>query len=106
MKRKRETNKLEIRKIPVPKGDAHIPPPGGMGIMPVHEFTMGDVEDPDLYAAEPMWKWQSSEMGQWVMEHAVETPFWHRHVDPYSYGYKYYIVAYVLENFTLGEPKI
>ena len=63
----------------------------------VHEFTMGDVEDPDLYAAEPMWKWQSSEMGQWVMGHAVETPFWHRHVDPYSYGYKYYIVARLAE---------
>lgn len=63
----------------------------------VHRFTMGDVEDPDLYAAEPMWKWQSSEMGQWVMEHAVETPFWHRHVDPYSYGYKYYIVARLAE---------
>jgi hypothetical protein len=59
----------------------------------VHSFTMGDVEDPDLYAAQPIMEWQQSEIGQWVMEHAVETPFWHRHVDPYTYGYKYYIIA-------------
>ena len=54
----------------------------------VHSFTMGDVEDPDLYAAQPIHEWQQSEQGQWVMEHAVETPFWHRSVDPASYGHK------------------
>lgn len=32
---------LSIKKIPVPKGDSHIEPPNGMGLMPVHEFTMG-----------------------------------------------------------------
>lgn len=63
----------------------------------VHEFTMGDVEDPDLYAAEPIWQWQQSEMGRWVMEHAVETPFWHRYADPSMYGYKYYIIARLKE---------
>jgi hypothetical protein len=31
----------------------------------VHEFTMGDVEDPDLYAAEPLYKWQESAEGKW-----------------------------------------
>ena len=59
----------------------------------VHEFTMGDVDDPDLYAAEPMWKWQQSEQGQWVMEHAVETPAWYRIPDTMQYGYKYQIRA-------------
>jgi hypothetical protein len=63
----------------------------------VHEFTMGDVEDPDLYAAQPLHEWQQSEEGQWVMEHAVETPFWHRHIDPYDYGYKYYVIARLKE---------
>jgi hypothetical protein len=29
----------------------------------VHEFTMGDVEDPDIYAAEPLLAWQKSEAG-------------------------------------------
>jgi hypothetical protein len=63
----------------------------------VHEFNMGDVEDPDLYAAEPLWNWQQTEAGQWVMAHAVETPFWHRTVDPASYGHKYYIIARLSE---------
>jgi hypothetical protein len=63
----------------------------------VHSFTMGDVEDPDLYAAQPIHDWQQSEMGQWVMKHAVEAPFWHRSVDPASYGHKYYIIARLKE---------
>lgn len=59
----------------------------------VHTFTMGDVEDPDLYAAHPLWEWQQSEQGKWIMEHAVETPIWHRTVDVYNYGHKYSISA-------------
>ena len=59
----------------------------------VHTFTMGDVEDPDLYAAEPLYQWQQSEIGQWVMEHAIETPCWHRQADPYNHGYQYAITA-------------
>jgi len=63
----------------------------------VHEFGMGDVEDPDLYAAQPLYDWQQSEQGKWVMEHAIETPFWHRHIDPFQYGYRYYVVARLSE---------
>jgi len=59
----------------------------------VHRFTMGDVEDPDLYAAEPIIKWQNSEQGAWVMEHAIESPIWHRMVDHASFGYTYVIRA-------------
>ncbi len=59
----------------------------------VHTFTMGDVEDPDLYAAQPLWEWQESEQGKWVMTHAVETPVWHRTADTYNYGYRYAITA-------------
>jgi len=59
----------------------------------VHSFSMGDVEDPDLYAAEPLIKWEKSEAGQWVMNNAVETPSWHRMADPYNYGYRYEIRA-------------
>ena len=63
----------------------------------VHKFTMGDVEDPDLYAAEPLLAWQHSEMGEWVMARAVETPEWHRHADVMSYGYQYAVVAKLKE---------
>lgn len=59
----------------------------------VHSFTMGDVEDPDLYAAQPLYEWQESEFGQWVMKNAADTPTWHRQADPISYGYKYVIRA-------------
>lgn len=58
-----------------------------------YEFTMGDVDDPDLYAGEPLYKWQNSEEGKWIMAHAIETPMWHRMADIVSYGYKYRVTA-------------
>ena len=63
----------------------------------VHEFTMGDVEDPDLYAAGPILDWQKSPAGEFVMEHAVEKPYWIRQVDHSSYGYRYRIMARLSE---------
>jgi hypothetical protein len=59
----------------------------------VHTFTMGDVEDPDLYAAQPLHEWENSDAGQWVMTHSCETPSWYRMADTISYGYKYEIRA-------------
>lgn len=59
----------------------------------VHRFSVGDVEDPDLYAADPLIKWEQSEIGQWVMKNACETPTWNRTADFVSYGYKYEIHA-------------
>lgn len=59
----------------------------------VHRFKMGDVEDPDLYAAQPLLDWQHSESGKWVMEHAVEVPMWHRHQTPMDYDIGYAVTA-------------
>jgi len=59
----------------------------------VHRFRLGDVEDPDLYAAEPIYNWEKSEPGQFVMKHAIGQPEWHRHHDMYGYGHEYAIVA-------------
>jgi hypothetical protein len=59
----------------------------------VHSFTMGDVEDPDLYAAQPLHEWEKSDAGQWVMNNACEVPTWYRMADAISYGYKYEIRA-------------
>lgn len=59
----------------------------------VHTFSLGDVDDPDIYAADPLWHWEKSEAGRWVMEHAVDTPVWHRFVDHTRYGYRYKITA-------------
>jgi len=63
----------------------------------VHSFPMSDVEDPDLYAAQPLWDWQETEAGKWVMEHAVEKPYWVRRADPNNYGFRYYIFARMSE---------
>jgi hypothetical protein len=59
----------------------------------VHTFSVGDVEDPDLYASQPLWEWQESEKGKWVMENAIEKPIWHRQMDHMIYGYRYAITA-------------
>ena len=40
----------------------------------LHEFLMGDVEDPYLYAGDPLHKWQMTEAGQWAMAHCVVQP--------------------------------
>ena len=55
-----------------------------------HRFTVGDVEDPDIYAGEPLWEWQNSEAGKWAMENCAETPSWHRDIDSH-YGYSYQV---------------
>jgi hypothetical protein len=58
---------------------------------------MGDVDDPDLYAAQPLWEFQQSEKGQWVMKHALETPVWQRQIDHVSFGYRYKVDARLTE---------
>ena len=61
----------------------------------VYRFRMGDVEDPDLYAAQPLIEWQNSEVGKWIMERSVETPMWHRQADVANYGYQYAVEAWL-----------
>jgi hypothetical protein len=64
----------------------------------VYSFPMGNVEDPDLYAAQPLYEWQETEAGQWIMEHAADKPYWVRRADPYNYGFRYYIFARLTES--------
>ena len=63
----------------------------------VHEIRMGDVEDPDLFVASPIWEWQQTPSGKFVMEHAVEKPYWISSVDYTSYGTMYKIIARLSE---------
>ena len=55
-----------------------------------HTFTMGDVEDPEIYAAEPISRWQLTEQGQWVMEHAHNLTY-HQQSDAHQWGYRFVI---------------
>lgn len=59
----------------------------------VHTFVVGDVDDPEIYAAQPMWEWEKSECGKWIMERAVEAPTWHQIVDVNQLGYRFAIRA-------------
>ena len=63
----------------------------------VHEIRMGDVEDPDLSVASPIWDWQNSDAGKFVMEHAEDPPYWTRHADHTTYGHLYRIIARLSE---------
>ena len=66
--------------------------------MVVYRFRMGDVEDPVLYAAQPINEWQQTEAGKFVMENAVESPWWVRTVDAATYGFEFVIVARMKES--------
>lgn len=63
----------------------------------VHEIRMGDVDDPDLHVADPIWKWQQTEAGKFIMAHAEEQPYWTRGFDTATYGYQYRIMARLSE---------
>jgi hypothetical protein len=63
----------------------------------VHTFRLSDVEDPEIYAAGPIWDWQQSPAGVWVLEHAVNQPWWTKRMDYHSYGYEFNIVARLSE---------
>lgn len=60
----------------------------------VHSISMGDSEDPDLYVAAPIWEWQQTEAGKYVMANSVPTPMWVRDIDSYTFGHRYSIKAY------------
>ena len=60
----------------------------------VHEATMAaDCEDPQIYAAVPIWEWQQSESGKWVKEHALTSPVWQTTTCVSTYRYIVRIVA-------------
>lgn len=68
----------------------------------VHRFRLSDVDDPEIYAAQPMYEWQQSDAGKFVMKHAIDTPVWLKHIDHTTYGYQFAIVA-ELEKKHLAE---
>jgi hypothetical protein len=60
-------------------------------MMILHTFKMDYVEDPYLYAASPIWEWQQTEQGKWVMENVIEPPVFHIDIDVHSTGYRVWI---------------
>ena len=68
----------------------------------VHKFTLGDVDDPEIYVAEPIAKWQDTDSGKFIMQHCTEQPSFHYYRDPYDFGYCCCIIA-TLEMKRLSE---
>ena len=63
----------------------------------VHRFRLGDVEDPELYAAGPLLEWENSEAGQFVMNNAIDQPEYHQQLDAATFGYQFAITAWLKE---------
>lgn len=63
----------------------------------VHEFSMSDVEDPIVYAAEPLIKWEKSEEGQFVMSRSIEKPEWRQWLDNESFCTRICVIAKLQE---------
>ena len=61
------------------------------------EILMGDVEDPDLMIAEPIYKWQQTDAGKYIMEHSDPTAKWVRDNSPDYMGHKYTIKGYLTD---------
>ena len=62
----------------------------------VHSFNMSDNDDPEIFAGQPIWEWQQTDAGRWVMAHSRDT-YWLKHNDFQSYTYQYKIVAQLTE---------
>lgn len=53
-----------------------------------HTFSIGDCEDPVLYAAYPISEWQQTEKGKWCCDNAEGEIVLHTFADPITFGYK------------------
>jgi hypothetical protein len=60
----------------------------------LHEFTMGDVEDVDIYMAQPIYEWQQTPAGKFCMEKATEITY-HTMFDHLTFGHRVVITGYL-----------
>jgi hypothetical protein len=64
----------------------------------LHEFTMGDVEDVEIYAAEPIYQWQQTPEGKFCMEKA-EDVYWTSVIDHSSFGHRIKIIGTLTDKY-------
>ncbi len=60
----------------------------------VHRFRLGDCEDPEIYVAQPLYEWQQSEHGKWVMKYGRDAQY-HMSMEPVTMGYQIVITAHI-----------
>jgi len=63
----------------------------------VHNFLLGDVEDPEIYAAEPILKFERTERGQWLVENSYKEMSYDIVADPSTFAYKVVLHAWLSE---------
>jgi hypothetical protein len=53
----------------------------------LHSFRMGDVDDVEIYVAQPIYEWQQTPQGRWCMANATNLHYL-TGFDPDGFGYK------------------
>ena len=61
-----------------------------------HTFGIGDVEDPELYAALPLGEFMDTEKGQWIRANCRDPQYIIR-PDPHTYGTRVIVYGEVEE---------
>ena len=60
----------------------------------LHEFKMGDVEDVEIYMAQPIYEWQQTPEGKFCMEKATDLEY-HTTIDHAITGHRIVITGYL-----------
>jgi hypothetical protein len=60
-------------------------------------FKLGDVEDPEIYAAGPLMEWRYTDKGKWCLENSIKEPYYTISPDPINWGYTIEIVGVLME---------
>ena len=63
----------------------------------VHTIEMGDVEDPEIYAAEPILAFEKTDKGRWLMANSYKQLEFTIRPNERTYGWKVLIWSYLNE---------
>ena len=72
----------------------------------VHTILIGDVEDPELYAAPPILEWEKTEKGRWLMANSYRQMEYKIVPDATVFGHRVVLYAWLTEeDFTFYQLK-
>ena len=65
---------------------------------------MGDADDVDIYVAQPIYEWQQTDQGKWVMQHAQDLRY---NVSPdlSTFGHRVTIYGEIEESIGAKNPQ-
>lgn len=72
----------------------------------VHNILIGDVEDPELYAAAPILEWEKTEKGRWLLANSYRQMEYNVVPDPSVYSNRVVLYAWLTEeDYTFYQLK-